>query len=74
MTNLCHTNIEAILTVISYKMKYKKKESPYDSPAYKKSSDNKYWIVYNKSTGKILKSINYKPVNFSSILNKKIEK
>ena len=70
MTNLCDTKIEAILAVISYKMKYKKKESPYDSPAYKKSYDNKYWIVYNKSTEEILKSINYKPVSCTSIPNK----
>nr|QBK89477.1 MAG: phosphoribosyl-ATP pyrophosphohydrolase [Mimivirus LCMiAC02] len=74
MTKLCYTTEEASLTVISYRIKYKKNGSPYDSPAYKKSSDNKYWIVYNKSTGKILKSINYKPVSFASMLNKKIEK
>ena len=34
--------------------------SPYDSPYYYKSGD--YWLVKNKSTGKALKSINYKPV------------
>ena len=36
-----------------------------------KSEDGKYWVVYNKSTGKILKSINYAPVKFDSILPKK---
>ncbi len=69
MTKLCYTKEEAALTVVSYRIKYKKKESPYDSPSYKKSSDDKYWIVYNKSTGKILKSMNYKPVSFTSMLN-----
>jgi predicted HAD superfamily Cof-like phosphohydrolase len=34
---------------------------PYDSPYYYKSGE--YWLVKNKSTGKALKSINYKPVN-----------
>jgi predicted HAD superfamily Cof-like phosphohydrolase len=35
--------------------------SPYDTPYYYKSGE--YWLVKNKSTGKALKSINYKPVN-----------
>ncbi len=36
--------------------------SPYDTPYYYKSGD--YYLVKNKSTGKALKSINYKPVVF----------
>ena len=31
---------------------------------YKKADDNIHFIVYNRSTGKVLKSINYTPVNF----------
>lgn len=37
-------------------------EGRYDTPTYKKSDCGKYWIIYNKSTDKILKSIEYKPV------------
>lgn len=37
--------------------------SPYDSPYYYKSGN--YWLVKNKSTGKALKSINYKPVDLT---------
>lgn len=43
---------------------YKQHEPRYDSPAYRKSLDNKYYVIYNKSTGKILKSIKYNPVKF----------
>ena len=71
MTKACHTEEEAIKTVEWYKKYYKPNstELMYDSPAYKLSPDKKYWIIYNKSTGKILKSINYKAVDFNSVLN-----
>jgi hypothetical protein len=36
---------------------------PYDSPYYYKSPNSDYYLVKNKSTGKALKNINYKPVN-----------
>ncbi len=35
---------------------------PYDSPYYYKSSNSNFYLVKNKSTGKALKNINYKPV------------
>ena len=68
MSKLCKTEQEAIETVEWYL----KNEQRYDSPAYKKSYDDKYWIVYNKSTNKILKNHSvlnsYTPANFDSLL------
>ena len=40
---------------------YKQNEKRYDSPNYR-LSDNKI-LIYNRSTGKILKSINYTQLN-----------
>lgn len=63
MSKLCVTEEEAKLTVESYKL-----DERYDSPDYRLSDDGKHFVVYNKSTSKILKSINYKPVSFDSLL------
>ena len=68
MSKLCRTEEEAIKTVEWYKEQYINKKLTYDSPAYKKSKGGEYWIVFNQSTGKILKSINYKPVDLKYIL------
>lgn len=62
MSKLCKTEQEAIETVDFYI-----KDGRYDSPSYKLSSDGKHYIVYNVSTKKVLKSINYNPVNFDSL-------
>ena len=67
MSKLCVTEDEAKETVQWYEDN--KKKTGYDSPGYRKSEDGKYWVVYNKSTGKILKSINYTPANFKEILS-----
>jgi len=64
MTKLCETEDEAIKTVEWYKENDKR----YDSPDYRKSDDGKYWVVYNVSTKKILKNINYNPADFGSML------
>jgi len=61
MSKLCSTEEEAKETVNWYK----KNETKYDSPNYRKSEDGKKWVVYNKSTKKILKSINYNKVKFN---------
>jgi len=66
MSKLCTSEAEAQETV----QWYSTNEKRYDSPAYRKADHGNYWVVYNESTGKILKSINYKPVSFDSILNK----
>ena len=40
----------------------------YESPKWRLSHDGSYYVVFNESTGKILKSVNYNPVKFDSIL------
>merc|ERR1712228_42106 len=69
MTKLCTTEEEANETVEWYKKNYTPEgKYPYDTPAYRLSPDGKYYVPFNASTGKILKSINYSPVKFDSIL------
>ena len=65
MSKLCRTEEEAKQTVAWY---IENKLDIYDSPTYKQSKDKKYYIVYNSSTGKILKNINYTAANFSNII------
>lgn len=62
MSKLCITEQEAIETVEFYN-----KEGRYDSPTYRLSPDGNYYVVYNQSTSKILKSVNYKPVCFDNL-------
>jgi predicted HAD superfamily Cof-like phosphohydrolase len=62
MSKLCETKKEALATVEWYK-----NDDRYDSPTYRMSPDGKYYVVYNESTSKILKSINYKPVTFETL-------
>ena len=66
MSKLCKSVEEAEATVAWYMEN--RETTGYDTPAYRKGTDGEYWVVYNESTGKILKSINYKPVSFTSIL------
>ena len=62
MSKLCKSKEEAIKTVEWYKNKKNENDQyVYDTPTYRKSKCGNYWIVYNESTNKILKSINYKP-------------
>ena len=68
MSKLCMTEEDAIETVRIYKEKYENGNSPYDSPTYRRSKNSKYWVVYNESTGKILKNYKYTPANFSDML------
>lgn len=69
MTKSCTSKEEAIKTVKWYEEEFKYNRQPYDSPAYRHSQCEKYWVVYNKNTGKILKNINYEPVDFSNMLD-----
>ena len=63
MSKLCKSEKEAIETVEWYKVN---KLDIYDSPSYRKCKfDEKYWVVFNESSGKILKSINYSAVDLS---------
>lgn len=74
MTKFCKSEEEAKKTVNNYKSKYEQKQSPYDSPTFRfislKDNEQKgeeYYVVYNKSTSKVLKNINYTPVDFSTL-------
>ena len=65
MSKLCSSEKEANETVENYKKKYESGNSIYDSPDYKKTLVGNKYIVYNKSSGKILKNINYHAVKFN---------
>lgn len=69
MSKLCDTEKQAIATVEWYKNSDKYK-LVYDSPSYRKSKGSDYYIVYNESTNKVLKNIDYIPANFSSLFEK----
>lgn len=66
MSKLCFTQEEAQQTVKYYKDNFEK--HGYDSPCYRLSDDGSRYVVYNKSTLKILKNVNYIPAKFDSIL------
>lgn len=67
MSKLCKTEEEAQRSVEYYIQN--KEKLGYDSPAYRKAPDNIHWVVYNESTKKILKSINWKPVDLTEVCN-----
>ena len=53
MTKLCNTEQEAMDSVEFYRQT---QADRYPEPAYKKSPDNIHWVIYEKNTGKTLKS------------------
>lgn len=61
MSKLCTSEEEAQKTVEWYK----ENEKRYDSPYYELALDGIHYVVRNRSTGKILKNMNYTPANFS---------
>ena len=63
MSKICSNEEEAKLTVESYEQKFKDGKSPYDSPYYECITPTK-WMVRNRSTQKVLKNINYHPVEY----------
>lgn len=70
MSKLCDTKDIAIESVRRYNEEIPQR---YDSPAYRKSDCGKYFVVFNKSTSKILKSYKYQKADFSELFknNKK---
>ena len=64
MSKVCLTEEEAQQTVAHYKAN----DTRYDTPSYRLSYDNKRYVVYNQSTGKILKNINYVAADFTDLL------
>ena len=65
MSKACNDEEEAMKTVADYEEKYANGTSKYDSPYYYYSEEANKWVIKNKNTGKVLKSINYKPVDLS---------
>ena len=65
MSKLCSNEAEAIATVVDYEVKFKAGSSPYDTPYYYYIADINKWCVKNRSTGKVLKNINYIKVKFN---------
>jgi predicted HAD superfamily Cof-like phosphohydrolase len=64
MTKACTDEQRAIDTVKDYK----NNDPRYDSPNYKKSSNGKYWVIWNESSNKVLKSLDYTPANLKYLL------
>lgn len=62
MTKICATEELAKKTVLWYQENDKR----YDSPAYRHGDFG--YVVYNKNSGKILKSIEYTPADFETLL------
>lgn len=67
MSKICETEEIAKETVEWYK----KNDDRYDTPNYKKAPDGKKWVVFNESTGKVLKSIKYQAVDLKKYLDEK---
>lgn len=67
MSKLCSSEDEAIQSVEYYRLN--KDKLGYDSPNYRLAEDGKHYVVYNESTKKVLKSIQWKPVDLQ-FLNK----
>lgn len=63
MTKLCKSEEEAQLTVDKYNSD---PENRYD-PGYRKHGD--FWVVFNKTDSKIIKSINFELPNLARVLN-----
>jgi predicted HAD superfamily Cof-like phosphohydrolase len=67
MSKLCLSEQEAKETVEWYKKEYEEKRLSYDSPVYQYKQDLDKYVVFNKSSGKILKNKYYKPVDLSGL-------
>jgi len=65
MSKFCVSEEEAQETVRNYEALYAQGKSPYPTPDYRYEPDTGKWVVFEKSTGKILKNINYKPVDLT---------
>jgi len=66
MSKLCKTEDDAKETVRRYQTEVPQR---YDSPTYRKSDDGIHFVVYNKSTFKILKNYKYTAADFKNLLN-----
>ena len=67
MSKLCQNEQNAKYTVGWYQQEFQDGDQLYDSP-YCYQGDSGKWIIKNRSTGKLLKSINYRPPQFRGIV------
>lgn len=67
MTKVCKTEEEAKQTVDKYLEIYKNGDIKYAEPNYRNKEG--YYVVYDKTTSKILKSINFELPNLHRIIN-----
>ena len=65
MSKLCDTEEHAKETVELYKQ-----TKPQFKPSYRKTKDNKKWLVFDELTGKVLKNKYYNAVDLSVFLDK----
>jgi NTP pyrophosphatase (non-canonical NTP hydrolase) len=63
MSKFCNNEELALETVEWYKLNEKR----YEDPFYRKSNDDKHWVIFDQKTGKILKSIKYTPVDLTNV-------
>lgn len=63
MTKTCENEEDAKESVRRYI-----EEGRYEDPAYKKSDCGKYYVVYSRKTGKILKNYKYSPANLKKFV------
>ena len=66
MSKFCNSEEEAVVTVGNYESLHAQGKSPYPSPAYRFEQATGKWVVYEQSTGKILKNIMYKAVDLTN--------
>lgn len=71
MSKLCYNIEEAEATVKHY---LEHPELGYTSPTIRKSFDKTRLVVYNKDSKKVLKSINWKPVDLTECITPNAEK
>ena len=65
MSKLCRDKYDAMITVD----KYKRTDKRYTTPDCRLSDNKKGWVIFNRDTGKILKSYKYTPADFKIMLN-----
>ena len=68
MSKSCETEEQAIETVEQYKNLYEVGDSPYDTPSYRFDETSGLYLIFNESTGKILKNKDYKEADFTEML------
>ena len=66
MSKFCDTEEDAKKSVQKY---LDDKNCVYDSPDYRYNEKSGKWVIFNKSTGKILKAYHFKPPNFNTLEN-----